>query len=196
MSRFFGPGGGLVPQGNDPFSLLQREVNRVFEEVFRGFPAAARGAAVMGGFAPTLAVRETEQGLEIAAELPGLAEQDVELRLEGDLLTLAGEKKDEWAQEQGGLHLTERSFGRFQRSFRLPYQPDPGQVRAVFDRGILRITLPRPQQERTGGRIQIQTSGGQQQGGQGPVQLEGTPTSAGQPQPHGTGPGTEAAGPP
>ncbi len=157
-------------------------MNRAFDEVFRGFPAAARGAAAIGGFAPNLAVRETEQGLEIAAELPGMSEQDVELDLEGDLLTLSGEKKDERTQEGGGLHLTERSFGRFQRAFRLPYRPDPGQVRAEFDRGVLRITLPRPQQERAGGRIQIQATGGQRQGGQGTVQLEETPASTGQPQ--------------
>ncbi len=159
LSRFLNPQGGAVPQGNDPFSLLQREVNRAFDEVFRGFPAVGRGAAGLGGFAPTLDVRETEQGLEIAAELPGMSEQDIELRLEGDLLTLAGEKKDERSQDQGGLHLTERSFGRFQRAFRLPFQADPTQVQAQFDKGVLRIALPRPQQQ-GGGRIQIQAGGG------------------------------------
>ena len=163
ISRFLNPQGGAVPQGNDPFSLLQREVNRAFDEVFRGFPAVGRGAAGLGGFAPQLDVRETEQGLEIAAELPGMSEQDVDLRLEGDLLTLAGEKKDERTQEGGGLHLTERSFGRFQRSFRLPYRPDPNQVQAQFDKGVLRVTLPRPQpQQQGGGRIQIQAGGGGQ----------------------------------
>ena len=183
ISRFFNPqGGGLTPQGNDPFSLLQREVNRAFDEVFRGFPAIGRGAAGFGGFAPQLDVRETDQGLEISAELPGMSEQDVELRLEGDLLTLAGEKKEERSQDQGGIHLTERSFGRFQRAFRLPYRPNPDQVQAQFDKGVLRITLPRPQQQQQGGRIQIQAGGGgqqqvgqQQAGGQGAAQ---TPTAS------------------
>lgn len=160
-SRFFGTGAGLVPQGNNPFSLLEREVGRVFDEVLRGFPVASRGAAAMGGFAPQLEVRETEGGLEISAELPGMSEQDIELRLEGDLLTLSGEKKDERTQDQGGLHLTERSFGRFQRAFRLPFNADPQQVQAQFDRGILRITLPRPQKQQQGGRIQIQAGGSQ-----------------------------------
>lgn len=186
ISRFFGPGAGLVPQGNDPFNLLQREVNRVFDEVFRGFPAASRGAAAMGGFAPTLDVRKTEQGLEIAAELPGMSEQDVDLNLEGDLLTLSGEKKEERKQEQSGMHLTERSFGRFQRAFCLPYSPDPSQVQARFDKGVLHITLPRPQQQRSGGRIQIQAGSGQQQGNtqgtaQSPGAQEGTQSVAGQP---------------
>jgi HSP20 family protein len=155
-SRFFGPGSGLVSVANNPFSLLEREVGRVFDEVLRGFPAASRGAAAMGGFAPNLEVRETESGLDISAELPGMSEEDIELRLEGDLLTISGEKKEERTENQGGLHLTERSFGRFQRAFRLPFNADPAQVRAEFDRGILRISLPRPQKQQQGGRIQIQ----------------------------------------
>jgi len=161
ISRFLNPQGGAVSQNNDPFNLFQREVNRAFDEVFRGFPAMGRGAAAMGGFAPNLDVRETEQGLEISAELPGMSEQDIELRLDGDLLTLAGEKKDERTQDQGGLHLTERSFGRFQRAFRLPFRPGPDQVQAQFDRGVLRVALPRPPQQQSGGRIQIQAAGGQ-----------------------------------
>jgi len=174
ISRFLNPQGGPVQQSGDPFSLLQREVNRAFDEVFRGFPAVGRGAAGLGGFAPNLDVRETEAGLEISAELPGMSEQDIELRLEGDLLTLSGEKKDERTQEGGGLHLTERSFGRFQRAFRLPYRCDPGQVQAHFDKGVLRIVLPRPQQQQSGGRIQIQAGG---EGG-GPQQRIGGQSAA------------------
>lgn len=182
LSRFLNPQGGPVQQGNDPFSLFQREVNRAFDEVFRGFPAMGRGAAGLGGFAPNLDVRETEQGLEVSAELPGMSEEDIDLRLEGDLLTLSGEKKDERTQEQGGLHLTERSFGRFQRAFRLPFQPNPEQVQAQFEKGVLRITLPKPQQQQGGGRIQIRAGaggGGQQQiGGQGAAQPQPAAPSA------------------
>ena len=180
LSRFLNPQGGPVQQGNDPFSLFQREVNRAFDEVFRGFPAMGRGAAGLGGFAPNLDVRETEQGLEVSAELPGMSEEDIDLRLEGDLLTLSGEKKDERTQEQGGLHLTERSFGRFQRAFRLPFQPNPEQVQAQFEKGVLRITLPKPQQQQSGGRIQIRAgAGGGQQGGggQGAAQPQGSSAS-------------------
>lgn len=188
VSRLFGSGSGPMPQGGDVFNVFQREVNRVFDEVFRGFPVG-RGATATGGFTPSLDVHETEQGLELSAELPGLSEQDIELRIEGDLMTLSGEKKEEQTRDQGGLHLTERSFGRFQRSFRLPFRPDPGQVQAEFDRGILRIVLPRPQQQQAGGRIQIRGSSGQQQSGQ--ASTQGTiPDSAGQlPQPPSAGAG-------
>lgn len=181
LSRFLNPQGGPVQQANDPFSLFQREVNRAFDEVFRGFPAMGRGAAGLGGFAPSLDVRETEQGLEVSAELPGMSEEDIDLRLEGDLLILAGEKKDERTQEQGGLHLTERSFGRFQRSFRLPFPPNPEQVQAQFDKGVLRIALPKPQQQQGGGRIQIRAGaggGGQQGAPQPQQQQQGAPSAS------------------
>lgn len=165
LPRIFGASSGVTPQ-NDPFGAFQREVNRVFDEVFRGFPAmGGRGAALMGGFAPSLDVHETEQGLEITAELPGMGEDDVELRLEGDLLSLSGEKRSERAETQGGMHMSERSYGRFQRAFRLPFRPMPDQVRAEFDKGILKITLPKPQEQSGGGRIPI--ARGQQGGASG-----------------------------
>lgn len=175
LSRFFQPGGGgsgLTSQ-SDPFGTFQREMNRVFDEVFRGFPAMRQGAALMGGFAPNLDVHETERGLEITAELPGMAEADIDLKLEGDLLTLSGEKKLERKQEEGGMHLSERSYGRFQRAFRLPYAPDPQQVEAQFDKGVLRIALPRPQQQQQGSRIQIRSGGQGRQGLSGGQALSG-----------------------
>ena len=144
VSRLFGSG--------DPFSVLQREVNRVFDEVFRTAPARVG----LGGFAPDLDVHETGRGLELTAELPGMAEGDIDLRLEGDLLTLSGEKQDTREKAEGGRHMSERSFGRFQRSFRLPFAPDAGQVQARFDKGVLHVTLPRPAQSQGGGRIPIQ----------------------------------------
>ncbi len=163
VSRLFGSG--------DPFSVLQREVNRVFDEVFRTAPARVG----LGGFAPDLDMHETADGLDLTAELPGMAEADIDLRLEGDLLTLSGEKRDEREQAEGGRHMRERSFGRFQRSFRLPFAPEAGQVQARFDKGVLHVALPRPAQAQGSGRIPIQgsaqgmgpnaASGGSAQGG-------------------------------
>lgn len=164
LPRMFGS--GLSPQGGDPFSAMQREMTRVFDEVFRGFPAMARGASQMGGFAPSLDVHETEQGLEITAELPGMAEEDVELRLEGDLVSLSGEKRSERADTSAqGARMSERSYGRFQRAFRLPFRPDPEQVRAEFDKGVLKITLPKPVEQGGGGRIPISRGGAQPSSG-------------------------------
>lgn len=162
MFRPFNPQGGPAPGGNDPLNTIQREVGRVFDEVVRAFPAMNRGAAATGGFDPKLDVRETERGFEVAAELPGMSEQDVELRLEGDLLTLSGEKTEERTARDGErTHLAERGFGRFHRSFRLPYRPGTDQVQARFDRGVLRVVVPRPQQGQSGERIPINPAGGE-----------------------------------
>ena len=140
LSRF------LSNRGDDPFSHLQREIGRAVEDVFRGAPAALRGLGGPGGFAPSLDVRETAQGLELTAELPGVSEGDIELSLEGDVLLLRGEKREERKREERGVHMQERSYGSFQRSLRLPFAPEPGGVAASFDKGVLHVTLPRPQQ--------------------------------------------------
>ena len=138
LSRF------LSNRGDDPFSHLQREIGRAVEDVFRGAPSAFRGFGGPG-FAPSLDVRETAQGLELTAELPGVAENDIELSLEGDVLLLRGEKREERKSEERGVHMQERSYGSFQRSLRLPFAPDPASVTASFDKGVLHVTLPKPQ---------------------------------------------------
>lgn len=145
--------------GNDPFSTLGREIGRVVEEVARGFPPLRGG--VVGAFQPDLDLRETPQGLELTAELPGLSEDQLDLQLEGEVLTLRGEKKEEKSTEEHGVFLQERSYGRFQRSLRLPFAPDPAKVEARFERGVLAVTLPRPQpQGGSGSRIPIRGAGG------------------------------------
>ena len=135
MPRLPAPGGG---SSSDLFGTLQREVNRVFDQVFGGMQAP------LAGFAPSIEVKETDDGLTVSAELPGLEEKDVEVALDGDLLTLSGEKKQEKAEEKEGFHLAERSYGSFRRSIRLPWAADATQADATFDKGVLTVTLKRP----------------------------------------------------
>jgi HSP20 family protein len=142
------------PQGLDPFNTFQREMGRVFDEVVRGF-----GGFPRGNFSPNLDVHDCGDRLEVSAELPGLQQDDIDLRLEGDLLTLCGEKRDAREASPGGAHLSERSYGRFQRSFRLPFSPDPAQVQARFEHGVLHVTLTRPTQQGAG-RIPIHAGSG------------------------------------
>ena len=141
LSRFLASRNDLT-RGDDPFFQLQRELSRAVDDVFRG--AGGPRMPFGGGFAPSLDVRETPEGLELTVELPGVAEGDIDLALDGETLTLRGEKKAERTSEQRGLHVQERSFGSFQRSLRLPFAPEPGSVSASFDRGVLHVTLPRP----------------------------------------------------
>lgn len=143
LSRFLASRNDLT-RGDDPFFQLQRELSRAVDDVFRG--VAAPRAPFGTGFAPSLDVKETPQGLELTAELPGVAETDIDLSLEGDMLTLRGEKKAETTTEEKGVHVQERSYGSFQRSLRLPFAPEPGSVSASFDKGVLHVTLPRPAQ--------------------------------------------------
>jgi HSP20 family protein len=166
ISRFL-PNRGDLTRSDDPFTQLQREIGRVVEDVFRGGGAGLRGFGV-GSFAPSLDVRETPQGLELTAELPGVAEGDIELSLEGDVLSLRGEKREERKAEERGAHLQERSYGSFQRSLRLPFPPDPASVSASFDKGVLHVTLPRPHQAAAkDNRIPIRAAGSASGGGQG-----------------------------
>lgn len=130
-----------VPRGEpstDLFGTLQREVNRVFDQMFGGMALPA------SGFAPSVEMKETEQGVVVTAELPGLEEKDVAVELEGDVLTISGEKKQEKSEEKEGFHLSERSYGSFRRAIRLPWPANPAEASAAFDKGVLTISLKRP----------------------------------------------------
>ena len=165
--------GGLVERRlvGDPALALQREVNRLFDDVFRGFgvPASANlgGAGLVTLMMPQMDVRETENEIRLAVEMPGVAPEDVEIQLDDDgVLTIRGEKKIERRDERENAHFAERAFGTFQRILRLPFKVDPGQVQASFDNGVLTVTLPRPKGQEASRRISVQ-SGAQRRGGDG-----------------------------
>jgi HSP20 family molecular chaperone IbpA len=111
-----------------------------------GFAALDLGRpnALLGGdLIPSIEVRETDQMLEITAELPGLKQEDIEVSLTGDILTLKGEKKVERDEDKGATHLSERRYGTFQRSFRLPETVAKDGIEAQCENGVLRLTLPK-----------------------------------------------------
>jgi HSP20 family protein len=151
--------------GSDPFLTLHREMNRLFDDVLRGGPvssSAGQGGS-QGGvlLAPHMDVSETDKELRIQAELPGVNENDIDVSLHEDVLTIRAEKKQERKEEREGVHFSERAFGTFQRSLRLPYQVNPNQVQARFENGVLSVTLPKAQLQERSRRIQVQ--GAQQQ---------------------------------
>lgn len=122
----------MSPSGSSPdlFGTLQREVNRVFDQMFGGGGGLARA----GGFAPSLEMKDTDTGLLVTAELPGLEETDVELSLEGDLLRFQVKSAARRPRTRGGFHLSERSYGAFRRSVRLPWAADPARASASFNK--------------------------------------------------------------
>ncbi|MER2265085.1 Hsp20/alpha crystallin family protein [Methylobacterium oxalidis] len=124
-----------------PFLTLHREMNRLFDDVFSGLGAAAPMLASRGLGWPSVEMVETDQGLRVSAELPGLDEKDVELLIDDGVLTLRGEKRAEIADKERGY--TERSYGRFERAIALPFAVEEDKAEASFKNGVLSMTLPR-----------------------------------------------------
>jgi HSP20 family protein len=122
-----------------PVVSLHREMNRLFDEVFRGFDDSrlwgGRGAW------PSVEVEETEKEYRVSAELPGLEERDVEVLLQDGLLTVRGEKKLE--TEAQNRSYSERFYGRFERQITLDRDVDDGAVNATFKNGVLTVTVPK-----------------------------------------------------
>jgi HSP20 family protein len=161
MSTFltrFGGGGGL--RRFDPFVDLHREVNRLFDESFRNFRSRAGGDNFLT--VPDVDVHETDEGLEVTAELPGVKQEDIDLRLDGDMLTIRGEKRNERNDEKA--HLTERTYGAFMRTIQLPFAPDADKVSADCERGLLKVRLPKGAEQERSRRIAIGGSAGGETG--------------------------------
>ncbi len=147
----------------DPFMAFRREMNRVFDDAFRGFgmPGPAFGRMPTGTLMPQIDVSESEHEIQVTAELPGIDEKNVEVILADDMLTIRGEKKAEHEQKNRDYHLMERSHGTFSRSLPLPFAVDPSQVKAAFKNGVLTITIQKPKEvPEKQHRIEVQTDRG------------------------------------
>ncbi len=122
-----------------PVISLHREVNRLFDEVFRGF----EDSRVWGGRGawPHIDVEETDKEYRVTAELPGLEERDVEVLLQEGLLTVRGEKKLE--TETRNRSYSERFYGRFERHITLDREVDDSAVQATFKNGVLTVRVPK-----------------------------------------------------
>ena len=181
------PGGGLLGGGPDPLFSLHREMNRLFDDIMGSGRPSAGGQAGQGSqgqiINAQMNVSETENEIRVAAELPGVRDEDIEVSLQDDVLTIRGEKKFERKDEKENFHFVERSYGTFQRSLRLPIPVNPDQVQASFDNGVLTVTLPKSAQQERSRRIQVQRGTG---GSSGQQTIEGT-TSGGGDQQQGEG---------
>jgi HSP20 family protein len=114
----------------------------------------------MGLMAPRVDMKETEGAVEIHAELPGVAEKDVEVQLADGILTIKGEKRQEREEKEKGHYLMERSYGSFLRQIPIPVEVEEDKVEARFDKGVLSITLPkRPSAETKAKKIEIKAGG-------------------------------------
>jgi len=145
MARSYLP--SLFGREGETLGSLFRDVERAFEDFSRRSPFAPTSSSsseiVM---APRIDVSETKDAIEVAAELPGGDEKDVDLTLADGVLTIRGEKKTERNETDPGKnwHVVERSYGAFSRAIALPFNPDPNKTEAKFEKGVLRVRLAKP----------------------------------------------------
>jgi HSP20 family protein len=128
----------------EPFTTLQREIDRLFDDFTRGWPSmgwAAPGRAAE--LIPSMDVAETEKDIEITAELPGLEEKDVQVNVADNVLTIKGEKKSEKEQKDKNYRMLERSYGAFSRTIELPAGTNPDSIQASLSNGVLKVTVPK-----------------------------------------------------
>ena len=158
---------------HSPFFELRKRMDDLFDDFLSGRPGRSLFAPEMFDFnrlveplgLPRMRgeivdvrfdVSETDKAIEITAEVPGIDEKEIEVTLSDGVLTIKGEKKAETEKQEQDYHLTERRYGAFSRSFRLPDTIDEAKVKASFDKGVLAVALPkRPQVKKQEKKIPI-----------------------------------------
>ena len=140
---------------------IQNEMNRLFNTFF-DTPTAAEGGNGTSArrWIPAMDLVETEDAFVLKADLPGVTESDVNVEVEDNVLTVSGERKAEHEDKREGYVRVERSYGSFRRSLTLPEGVDADAVSASFDRGVLEVRIPKPEQRKPH-RVRI-SAGGEQ----------------------------------
>jgi len=121
---------------------LQREMNRLFSSAFSDTRVQAPARF------PAMNVWTNEESVMVTAELPGVNAEDIDISVVNDTLTVSGARQPDELQAGERYHRRERSFGRFSRTFQLPFQVDTDQVDAMFDKGVLHVALPRAESDK------------------------------------------------
>jgi HSP20 family protein len=129
-----------------PILQLHREIDRLFEDAFRGFGFPALTLPRLpsdwpGLLKPALDIQETDKQYVITLEVPGVEEKDIQLTLDNDVLTVRGEKRQEQETKESGYHRIERAYGSFQRALNLPENANQDSIKASFKNGVLTITI-------------------------------------------------------
>ena len=142
----------------DPVS----EVNRVFDDMLGNLARRPRGqqqGAEVTEWAPAIDVVTEDGNLVIRAELPGVKQEDVDITLHNNVLTISGERKAEQEEERGGYYVRERRYGSFSRSLSVPEGVDESKIHARYENGVLEVTVEGAAQVQEPKRIQIEGSG-------------------------------------
>src|SRR5436190_8003608 len=125
---------------------LQSEMNRLFNTFFGDSPAGEAGN--FRRWVPAMDLVETDDHFVLRADLPGMSEEDVSIELEDNVLTISGERKSEHEERREGYYRLERATGAFSRSLTLPQGVDPNAIQARFDKGVLEVRVPKPEERK------------------------------------------------
>ena len=136
------------PLPSYPVFQLHREIDRLFDEAFRGFPSVFREGLEWPEMTPVLLspnidIKETDKNYAISVEVPGVAKEDVDIQVDGNTLIIHGEKKQERKEDKENYHCVERHFGSFERVLTLPKDANAENIDATFKDGVLNINIKR-----------------------------------------------------
>jgi HSP20 family protein len=146
-------------EGEQSTALIQQDFNRMFDEFFRGFGLAPFHSfgEQWDAFSPRVDVVEKDREIEVSMELPGMDENDIDVTLSRDTLTVSGEKKGEKEDRGRNYYRVERSYGSFRRSIPLPTGVDESKAEATFKKGVLTVSLPKTAETQGRKRIPIKS---------------------------------------
>ena len=136
----------------DPFSeftSLQDRVNQLFTQPFGVSGRTPEQPLASANFVPPVDIFEDDHTITLQAELPGIRENDLNVRLDNNILTISGERKFENEDKKDNFHRIERAYGRFTRSFTLPGSVDPENVNAEFENGVLKVSVPKREESKS-----------------------------------------------
>jgi HSP20 family protein len=140
MATQFAPG-SLVPSlrsASGTFAPIQREFDRLFEQL-----GSAWNSTTDIDVSTRMDVRDTDKGLEITLEAPGVDQKDIKIEVDDNVLTVSGEKKSETEKKEADYRVSERAYGAFRRSIALPSNIDADKIAASMEKGVLKITAPK-----------------------------------------------------
>jgi HSP20 family protein len=155
-----------TPQAWNPFQNLREEIDRLFDDFGLGQPLRRSLSAAEPLFRrgltratlPAVDVVESEKAYEITAELPGMDDKNIEVKVADGRLTIKGEKQEEKEEKEKDYYLHERRFGSFERSFDVPESVDTDKIEASFKKGVLTVTLPKkPEAQKPAKKIEVKT---------------------------------------
>jgi HSP20 family protein len=132
-------------------TLLQNQMNRLFDGALQGWPSAAHGTR---SWVPPADIHETDKDLIVTTDLPGVDPKNIDVRVENNVLSITGERHFERNVENENIHRVERMYGGFARSFTLSMPVQADKIQASYKDGVLRISLPKAEQAKPK-RIQI-----------------------------------------